>query len=264
VKIDQLKKEAHNTVKLGWFLFLRDFRYRFRQTYFGYIWAVIKPLLSALPIIIVGNQFDLAKNNPLQVNYAVFSFVGLMLWQVFWDSIVFPQWMLRRTRSILKRVPFKYWAVVLAGCFYVLFNLLIYIVLTAMVLIIYKISPPWTVFLSIFALIPLILSGLSIGIFIAPLTLVYLDLRYSLPTLASILLWSVPVAYVTPDKGLLSLVNRWNPLTFLINTPRAWLISGFNSSDWLFLLSFTLFFALFLGSVKFYKRAMPLVVEQIV
>ena len=264
MKIYQIKRETFNTVKLGWFLFLRDFRYRFRQTYFGYIWAFIKPLLAALPIIIVGNQFDLDRNNPLKVNYAVFSFVGLMLWQVFWDSIVFPQWMMRRTRSILKRVPFKYWAVVVAGCFYVLFNLLIYIGLTFIVLIIFNVSPPWTAFLGVLALIPLILCGLSIGIFIAPITLVYLDLRYSLPTLAGLLLWSVPVVYVTPETGLLNIINRWNPVTFLINVPRAWLISGLSSSDWMFFLSCMLFFVFFLWSVRFYKKAMPVVVEQIV
>ncbi len=253
-----------NTVNLGWLLFLRDFRYRFRQAYLGYLWAFVRPVLIALPVIIVGSHFELAKNSPLKVHYAVFAFTGIILWQILWDAIIFPQWMMRRTRGILKKIRFQYWSVVVAGCFYVLFNLAIYVMLILTVFVLFDVEVGWSVLAGFVTLGLLIICGLAVGITIAPITLVYLDIRYGLPVISSALLWTVPAIYATPPEGTLSVLNRWNPLTPLIEVPRTLLVSGMSGKEWLFVLSFGMFFLLFLWSLKFYRETMPKVIEQII
>ena len=44
---------------LGKTLVLRDFRFRYRQAYLGYLWAVARPVVGVLPLILVGNAFRL-------------------------------------------------------------------------------------------------------------------------------------------------------------------------------------------------------------
>ena len=56
-----------------------------------------------------------------------------------------------------------------------------------------------------------------------------------LPLLSPVLLWTAPIIYAAPEEGVLAVVNRWNPLTYLINIPRQWLVLGATDNDSLFL-----------------------------
>jgi lipopolysaccharide transport system permease protein len=216
-----------------------------------------------VPLIIIGRQFDFGQNVTAGVSYEAFAFVGLMFWQIFWDSVVFPQWMMRRTRHIIKTVELPPSAILIAGCFYVLFNLSTYMVLIVIVLLLFKAAVSWTILLTMLSIPVIMISGLSLGIFIAPITLVYLDIRYGLPMLSGLLLWSAPIAYAKPDKGLLHVINTYNPVTYLIDTPRHWMFSGLEGSNLLFIICSGFFMVLFFLSLRFYHRTVPVAVEQI-
>ena len=256
-------QNIYDIIRLGWLLFFRDFQYRYRLSYFGYIWAFIRPVAIALPIIFVGKKFNFGQNNEPGVSYEAFAFLGVIFFQIFFDSVTYPQMLIRRVRSILKKIAFPYLSIILASSFYVLFNLSVYIILLVITLFIFNISIHFSIVLSFLCLPLLIIAGLSIGIFISPITLLYLDIRYSLSIISGILLWTTPVVYALPKEGFLRSVNLWNPLTYLINTPRFWIIGGIDTGAWFFAISIIFFSLLFLGGLKYYFRAMPIVIEKI-
>lgn len=246
---------------LGWNLVLWDFRNRYRQAYLGYLWTLARLLAPVLPLILVGNAFDFGGEDMDAVEYALFALAGFLMWQVFWDSVSRPQWIARRLRSTFRESPIRPAALVAAGAGLVLINTTVYAVIFAVVCAATRTLPPPTLPLALAAFPGIVIAGLAIGAFFIPLTYVYLDFRYGLPFLSSMLLWTAPVLYVTPEEGLLAVVNRWNPLTYLINIPRQWLVEGMTGDDLLFPVSAVAFAVLYLAAMRFLRRAMPMAVQ---
>jgi lipopolysaccharide transport system permease protein len=254
--------EAHRVTRLGRLLFLRDFRLRYRQTYFGYLWAVIKVLAPSVPMILVGAQFGLGGERSAS-GYALYALVGVVLWQVFWDSVLFPQWVARRMRRMLSEALFPYEAILCAATGYVLFNAGLYLMVVIAATAVLGGGIPATVPLGLISIPGLIMSGLAIGMVFVPFTFVYLDFRYALPMASPVLLWTAPIFYESPDSGLVHILNVWNPLTYLIGIPRSWLTEGVTGNDGAFLVSLVVFGLIFLPAHFFFRRAIPIGVERL-
>ncbi len=260
---DTRYRRARDLMVLGFLLFRRDFQYRFKLTYFGYSWACLRPLLVGVPIILVGSQFNFAAGADLGVPYPLFAFAGMLMWQVFWDALFYPQWVMRRTRRLLSRVRFPYKAILAAACFYVGFNAVFYTMMLAGALVLFGASPGVGVFYGLLSLPLIAVSGLAIGALIAPLNLVYLDLRYGLPLLSSLLIWTAPIFYVTPESGPLHTINKWNPLTYLVDVPRAWFTGGLAADFALFVATIAGFLVLSALSLHFYERTVRIGVDEV-
>ncbi|MEM7262220.1 MAG: hypothetical protein AAF488_09540 [Planctomycetota bacterium] len=108
-----------------------------------------------------------------------------------------------------------------------------------------------------------LLAGLSLGIYLAPITLVYMDARYSLPALFPGLLLTVPILYRPIEGSALYYVNLWNPVTYLIGYPRDLLFGTSSGYGLGFALGVTVFLVVGLGGVRFFRRSMKLAIEQV-
>lgn len=256
-------QKLQNIFTIGWLLFIRDFQYRFSLTYLGYIWAFVRPLIIILPLILVGKQFNFGTSNQ-NIVYEVYSFVGFILWQIFFDSFFIPQWFIRRVRKIVQKIAFPYESIIFASCFYILFNLFIYLLEMILLFLLFKVHIQPFIILGILSIPLIIIAGLSIGIFISPITFVYLDFRYGIPIISGLLLWITPILYVSPEKGLLHSINKFNPITYLINVPRSWLIGDVNNDVFIFLFCCFIFLGIFILSLKFYYRTMSIAIDWII
>jgi lipopolysaccharide transport system permease protein len=210
----------------------------------------------------VGSQFGMGGERPVS-SYAVFALSGLVLWQIFWDSVTMPQWVTRRLRRLLSEARFSYQAILVAATSYVLFNGSLYLLLIVGTMLISRTPLPSTAVLGLLAIPGIVLSGLAIGMFFVPFTFVYLDFRYGLPMVSPVLLWTAPIFYESPDSGFLHVLNTWNPLTYLVAIPRSWLTEGFVGNDIGFVLSLIVFGLIFVPAHRFYNRAIPIGVERV-
>lgn len=249
-------------IEQGRLLVLRDFRFRYRQAYLGYVWAVARPVAGVLPLILVGNAFGLG-GDMAAGEYALFAVSGFLLWQLFWDSVISPQWLARRLRRTFKEAPLRPESVMAAGTGLVLFNASFYAGIFLLASGLTRTVPPSTFWLAVLACPVIVLAGLAVGAFFVPLTFVYLDFRFALPLLSPFLLWTAPILYTSPDTGLLATVNRWNPLTYLINIPRQWLVRGNDGDELVFLACAVAFIGMFWLGIRFLRRALPMAVESL-
>src|SRR5262249_14898806 len=126
-RVANMWDRARTLGELGWLLFLRDFRIRFRQTFFGSLWAIAQVLLSYLPLVFVGSQIGLAGDRDPR-RYALHSLLGLLIWQMFWDGLFSPQWIGRRMRGLLSETAFPPESILVAGASYAFYNAAIYVV----------------------------------------------------------------------------------------------------------------------------------------
>lgn len=256
------------TIGLGWLLFLRDFNYRFRQAFFGYFWAFLRPLLMGVSLIVVGQKLNTEEfTGPTP--FAAFTFSGMILLQIFWDGVVFPQWITRRARSILRRNPIQNEALLVAAACYALFNVAVYLVLLFAMAFFLEAPLAATTPLAI-ACIPLVLlAGLAVGTYLAPITLIFLDVRYSIPVVFPVLLVLTPILYRMPtsaDDGILYYVTRYNPVAHLVDAPRAWFfgeVGVATGTGVAFILSLGFFVAVGAVGVWFFRRGMPTATDQL-
>ena len=211
-------------------------------------------------MVFVGGQLGWMGNGDASL-YALHSVVGLLVWQVFWDGLNSPQWIGRRMRGLLTQAPVPAEAVLAAGCCQAAFNAVIYLAIMLATWVVLRRLPPPSIVLGILSIPLVILAGLSIGVFVLPLTFIYLDFRYVLPFLAPAFVWSAPVMYDTPKSGPLYWVNRLNPLTYLVNAPRDWLTTGWRLENVVFPVTVVLSLALLAVGLRFYNRAMPRAIE---
>ena len=210
---------------LSWQIFLRDFRARYRRAYFAPFWILAPMLVMSASAALIARELApslLAGPAP----YPVLVVAGLLFWGVFSDSVTGPQQMCRRSRTYLRRAPIEPGAILIASTCYVVMNLLVRVPVLVGLMIWFGFAPPPQALLAPLFLVSLGMLGLGLGAMLAPLSLVYLDIRYGLPFVLMVALLLTPVFYPVPETGTLRTLAEFNPIAHLLVCARDLLTLG--------------------------------------
>ncbi|MEA5572774.1 ABC transporter permease [Calothrix sp. UHCC 0171] len=248
--------------ELAWRLMVRDINSQYRQSLLGVSWAFLPPIIMALGFTLA-NQASVIQVGKTDLPYPAYVMFSTVLWQTFVESLNAPLQALTQAKALLAKVNFPREALVLAKLGEIIFNFGIKVILIIGLFICFQISVNWTVILAPIAIIHLIFLGLFLGILLAPLGLLYLDVSRGLSLITGFWLFMTPVVYPVPKSGLFSNLVKLNPVTPLLVTARElttstqlsqltefWLVSGLT----------------FLGLIItwiFFRLAMPFVIERI-
>jgi lipopolysaccharide transport system permease protein len=257
--------EAFADLRRSWepakHLFLKNLRGRHRQSFLGYAWLLLPPLATAL--VWTGlNYSGIISVGETRVPYPLFVLIGTMFWSAFVEALKCPVMDLKNARDILLKVRMPHEAVILAGLGAVFFNFAIRASLVAVAFIFYGYIPGWTVFLTPFVLLSIVCLGLAIGLWLAPVGLLYDDVNRTLDVLLGFGFLITPIVYPAPKTWPLSLIAELNPLVPLLGTGRRWL-QGFDvpAAPGFLTVSMVSIVALLAGWL-FYRVAKPHVVSR--
>lgn len=209
--------------ELAWRLFVRDFSAAYRQSYLGYFWMFVPPLIAALPWIFLSSQ-KILSGGDTGMPYALFVLAGTTLWTVFIEAINCPINALNSGRSMMSKINFPREALIVAQLGQILLNLVIRtVVLLALLLLVFKIPVGLHLALAPLGLAAVLITGLAIGLWVAPVGMLYGDVSKAV-NIGSIF-WMIltPVVYVPKTTGLIGWLATWNPASPIITTARAWL-----------------------------------------
>tara|TARA_B100001057_G_C22356054_1_gene758975 strand:- start:188 stop:532 length:345 start_codon:yes stop_codon:yes gene_type:complete len=105
--------------------------------------------------------------------------------------------------------------------------------------------------------------GFCIGISFVPLGAVYEDVQLGLPLILGVMIFFVPVLYVPPSTGAVSLIYSLNPISILLVSIRETLYGSEYTSitSVLIILSIIMIF-LFPFLIKIYKTVLPHLIER--
>src|SRR5258707_9012729 len=119
-----MRRDLAASRELAWRLLVRNISSRYRNTMLGYLWAFLPPVLNTLVFVFLqkAGYFTVGQT---QVPYPLFLLSGLILWQVFTDSINAPLRMFHQSYSILTKVNFPRESLIIAGVGEVLFGFLV-------------------------------------------------------------------------------------------------------------------------------------------
>jgi lipopolysaccharide transport system permease protein len=205
--------------ELAWRLFVRDLSAQYRQTFLGYIWAFLPPLVAAMTFIFLNSQ-GIVKIDTGSVPYPAFAMMGTLLWQVFVDAMTSPPAALNGAKPMLAKINFPREAILMGGLYMVIFNFLIRLLLVAGVMLWWQVPVDSGILFFPVAMAALLVCGFCIGLALAPIAGLYGDVARAIPMLAGFWMLLTPVVYPARTEGLAGVLATWNPVSPIITTAR--------------------------------------------
>jgi lipopolysaccharide transport system permease protein len=206
--------------ELVYFLALRDIKVRYKQTALGIAWVLLQPLLAMGIFSVVFGQRGLAANG---VPYPLFVVSGLVPWFYFSNATSGASGSIVGNTQLISKVYFPRLAIPLAAVLVNLVDLSIGLVLELVLLVIFGVGLGWQLLALPLLLVLIVLTSLSVSVWLSALDVQYRDVRYAVPFFVQVWLFATPVIYSAADVP-----ERWRPLLAL--NPMTGVIEGFRWS----------------------------------
>lgn len=222
--IRDLFQDLSASRELAWQLFARDLKAAYRQSFLGYVWLFLPPLFTTLTFTFLNSQ-NILSIGETPIAYPAYAMLGTLLWQNFIDALNSPMKSVNANKAMLIKVNFPREALVLAGLGEVVFNFFVRLTLLIPVFMIFEIPVTTSILWFPLGFLGLILFGLSIGLLLTPLALLFGDVQRGLSLITGMWMLLTPALYPLPKEGLAASLASWNPVSPLLLTTRNWLIS---------------------------------------
>jgi lipopolysaccharide transport system permease protein len=246
---------------LAWQLTVRTISAQYRQSYLGYLWAFIVPVANTLVWMLLRGT-GVVKLADTGIPYPVYVFTGAMAWQLLMESIQSPLQMIAKSKSFLTKLNFRREALVLSSVLNLLFNMGIKLVVLVLAVFLLGVEPGWRLVLAPAALLVIIVFGVSIGLLLSPLGVLWTDVGRAIPLLGQFAMYLTPVVFTMPTAGTVAKLFALNPATPLVLTARAWLTGGAWEMPGYFLLMAVVGPLLLLMGLMLFRLTLPVLIER--
>jgi lipopolysaccharide transport system permease protein len=247
-------KELWNYRELFYFLSWRDIKVRYKQTVLGIAWAVLQPFLTMVVFsIIFGSMAKMPSDN---IPYPIFVYTGLLLWDIFANSLSNASSSLVGNAAIIQKVYVPKLIITASSAISCLVDFFFAFMVLWGIMFYYHFMPSFKGLLFLpLALFVTLLASLGLGWFLAAANVRYRDIRYVLPFFIQLLIFVTPVIYpvsIVPQN------YRWllylNPMTGVIETFKASFL-GTGIINWnAFLISIIIGFIFFIFGLWYFLK----------
>jgi len=242
----------------------RDLRIRYAQTFIGFLWAFMNPLLSLLILTFVFGvvaKVDIGTGYEGQViPHLLYTIVGLAGWTYFSEVFAQAGTSIINAQQMVQKIYFPRLVIPLSKAITGLVDLGVNLLLITILMLFFSYTPsPNIIFLPLFIMMAII-SGLAAGIWMSALTIRFRDFQYITPMLLRIGMFITPISYpssAVPEnfRALFYL----NPVTGIVEGLRWSLLGGTTLNPYTYISFAVIFVFLLLGIIYFNKveKVMP-------
>ena len=179
--------------ELLYFLVWRDVKVRYKQTVLGVSWAVLQPLFTMIVFTLFFGRLAGIPSDGLP--YALFAFAALVPWTFFANALMTSSGSLVESANLIKKVYFPRLVVPLASVLAGIVDLLLAFATLLLQMAWYGYAPGLRVLtLPAFTLLAFV-TALGIGVWLSALNVQFRDVRFTIPFLSQLWLFSTPIAY---------------------------------------------------------------------
>jgi len=239
--------------ELLYFFTWRDLKVRYKQTLFGFAWAIIQPVF----MMIVFSLFfgALAKIPSEGIPYPLFSYAAVLPWTLFSEGLSRSSNSLVQDANLLQKVYFPRLLMPLSGVLSPVVDFAIAFVVLIALMLYFGYYPSVMMLLILpFLLLELMLAT-GIGMWLSAINVEYRDVRYAIPFLIQLGLFASPVVYpvtFVPERfqvvyGLL------NPMAGIIEGFR-WAILGTKPPSYLIIASIAIIVVILVSGAFYFRR----------
>jgi lipopolysaccharide transport system permease protein len=211
-------RELWDARELLWSFAVRELSVRYKQTFFGVLWALIQPLSLMVVFTVVFSR--IARLDSEGLPYPVFSYTALLPWSFFAASMSLAIPSLANNADLISKVYFPRLVIPLSSLLVAGTDFLVAAAMLVGLFWYYQVSVTWAA-LYIFPLLLIqTVFAAAVCIFLSALNVFYRDVRYALPLLTQLWIYKVPVIY-SAEK----VPAQWR--TWYMADPMAVVVDGF-------------------------------------
>jgi lipopolysaccharide transport system permease protein len=218
--------------ELFYFLAWRDLLVRYKQTFVGAGWSVIRPLLTMIVLTVIFGKLGKMPSGGLP--YPLLVLCGMLPWQFFSTAMAESGNSLVINSNMISKVYFPRLAIVGSSVITSFVDFLISGVFLVVLMICYRYGPPLTVLFLPFFVLLAFGASLGVGLWIAALMVEYRDFRFIVPFMVQFGLYISPVGFqssVVPQR--FRLLYALNPMVGIIDGFRWCVLGGQNGIYWI-------------------------------
>ena len=206
------------------FMTWRDVIVRYKQTFLGVAWAVLRPFLSMVVFtIFFGNLAQVPSDG---IPYPIFSYTALLPWELFSKALSDASRSLIQNSNMITKIYFPRMILPLASVIAGLVDFAIAFVVLIGLMMYYQITPtPNIIYLPLFILLALVTS-FGTGLWLSAANVAYRDVNYVLPFLTQMWMFITPIVYpssMVPEQW--QVIYSLNPMAGVVNGFR-WALLG--------------------------------------
>jgi len=205
-------KELWDYKDLFYFFTWRDIKVKYKQTVFGFLWAILQPFIMMVIFSVFLGKYLKDPND--RTPYPIFVYSGLLLWNIFSSGLSSAGNSMVTNANIIKKIYFPRLIIPISSVLVAFYDFLMATVVFVVLLIYYGHSID---FLKALVFMPLgilltCITTFGLGTLLAALNIKYRDFRYIIPFLIQAMLFLTPVIY---PVSLLS--HNWMKYIIAIN-----------------------------------------------
>lgn len=205
--------------ELLWLLTQREIKVRYKQSALGVAWAVLQPFSLMVVFTVFFSWF--ARMQSDGIPYPLFSYAALLPWTFFSTSLSFAIPSLIANSHIITKIYFPREVIPLSSVMAAFLDFLIASAVFVALLAFYRVPPTWNLLYVAPIVAIQILFTVGISLLLSAFTVLYRDVRHTLPLVIQIWMFVTPILYpasVVPE--------RWRGWYFSLN-PMAAIIDGY-------------------------------------
>jgi len=238
---------------LIYFLTWRDVKVRYQQAVLGIAWTVIQPLITMVIFSLIFGK--LAKLPSDGLPYPVFTYAGLLPWQLFSGAVLRAGTSLVGNANLLTKVYFPRLIIPISAVTSGVVDFLISFLVLLGLMLFYGIIPKWEISILPFLVIFALAAAFSVGLWLSALNVRYRDVQHIVPFLVQVWMFVSPVAYSTElvPKGIWRIIYALNPMAGVIQGFR-WVLLGSRSPDSTIFVSVVIVAILIAAGLYYFRR----------
>jgi ABC-type polysaccharide/polyol phosphate export permease len=201
----------------------RDLMLRYKQTIMGFGWAVFMPVLNTIIFTIIFTRA--AKVDTGGIPYPIFSYTGLMAWNLSASSLRFAVSSLTANTNLVTKVYFPREIFPFSAVIVSIVDFAVASIILIGLMIYYHFVPGWALLFLPVVLIVHILFTAGISLLLAMGNLFFRDIKYLFEVVLMLWMFASSVLYpVDQIGGRLAVFLQFNPMTPIIDAYRSVLL----------------------------------------
>jgi len=241
--------------ELFYFLAWRDILVRYKQTFIGIAWALLRPFLTMLVFTFVFGKLARLPSDGT-APYSILVFAAVLPWQFFASSLAEASNSLIDNANLISKVYFPRLIVPTSAVIVSFVDFLLSGMILLGLMAWYNFLPSWRIFTLPLFILMAFATSMGGGLWLSALNVQFRDFRYIVPFIIQFGLYISPVGFssnIVPEKW------RWlyslNPMVGVIDGFRWAIIGGDTSIYWPgFLLSLALVVLLLVSGIWYFRR----------
>lgn len=207
----------------------REIKRKYSRSYLGILWSVLNPLLSMTVLSMIFTQiFKRAIEN-----FPIYYLTGYIIWLAFTGATNAAMTTLEDNKMLLIKVKLPMEVFILTRVYTALVNMGYSVVAYVIMLVVFRVTPKWTMLLFPVIIVLLFLFSLGIAYILATAYVFFGDVKHLYSVILTLWMYCSAIFYPIDNlEGVIRVVIEWNPIFNYIDAARSIVMYGQIPPTW--------------------------------